>query len=470
MSKLKITTLLLLISFTFITVSGASCTKGADPASLKRVSLKFWTVHDSRDAYFPIIQDYRALHPNVSIDFKQIKPEEYEDELLEAFALDEGPDIFTIHNSWTNKYINLSEPMPVSVKLPFRKTVGSVKKEEVVVVETQKMYSPKQVQTIFGDTVAEDMVLRYNIGTSDKPEWKNGVFGLPLSLDTLVLYYNKDILNNAAIPVPAQYWTDLQNQIEKIRKVDSRNNLLLSAIPLGTARNVVRSFDILSLLMMQLKAEMIIDGGQVNFNKIPKSLAGQDGITQAPGINALEFYISFADPILNSYTWNDDMPDSLQTFIDGRSAYFIGYSYHRQYIESQAPKLNFEIAPMLQVQGYDTVNYASYWAHSVAKKSANKDYAWDFIRFMTTKNEAKKYLDKTNRPTAIRALYDDQLENEDIEVFTEQTLTAKSWYHGKNPGAAEEIFMQMIESIYNAEATAKDVVDLAVQKVQQTMK
>ena len=125
------------------------------------------------------------------------------------------------------------------------------------------------------------------------------------------------------------------------------------------------------------------------------------------------------------------MPESLQAFINGKTAYFLGYSYHRPIIDAGAPNLNYSVAPMLQIQGYDRVNYANYWAQAVSKKSKNTGYAWDFVRFMSTKDEAAKYLEKTKRPAALRALFDSQVENEEVAVFTEQVLTAKSWYRGK---------------------------------------
>ncbi len=466
--KIRIMSLFLLV--VMFTTIGLSCSKQGETGALTPVKLVFWTVHDTREAYNEIINDYRALHPNVSIEFKQLKPEEYKDELIKSFALDQGPDIFSLHNTWVNEYLNLLEPMPASVNLPFKIVTGTVKQEERIVIQQQKMYTPKQIETMFGDTVSRDVVWRYNDGTENDPKWNYRVFGLPLSLDTLALYYNKDILNNAKIPLPAQYWTELESQIEKIRRVDNNNNILLAGIPLGTSTNIERSFDILSLLMMQLKAEMVDEAGNVNFHRIPRELAGQPEITKAPAINALEFYASFADPILKSYTWNNKMDNSLKAFIDGKSAYFLGYAYHRPIIVSQAPKLNFDIAPMLQVQGYEELNYANYWVHSVSNKSKNKNYAWDFIRFMTEQKQAEKYLEKTQKPTALRSLYDKQLENDAVAVFVEQTLTAKSWYRGKNQPATEKIFQEMIDSLQTGEFTSRQVIDLAVQKVQQTMK
>ncbi len=468
--KLRILSIFLL--FTFLITSGASCTKGGDAAAqqagAKKIALKMWMVHDNTENYSELLQGYKAIHPNVNIEFRQLSPEEYESELLNGFALDEGPDIFAVHNTWTQKYQPLMAPMPASVTLPFRVLKGSVKQEYVTEMQPVKMLSPLQVKTMFGDTVTSDVVLPFNEGNADNPKITQRIFGLPLSLDTLVLYYNRDILDKAGIASPVKYWTDLQAQVEKIRRLDLDNNVLLAAIPLGTSTNIDNYFDILSLLMMQLRANMIVDG-TVEFDKIPQGLAAE-GVNQAPGLNALEFYTQFADPILSSYTWNDKMPNAREAFIRGQAAYYIGYAYDKQVIQAQAPKLNLEVAPMLQVQGYDTVNYANYWVYSVSKKSKNIDYAWDFIKFMTSKDQAEKYLTKAQRPSALRELYDKGVADENLAIFTEQTLTAKSWYRGKDERAAAKIFGEMIDQVLTGNYKTREILELGVGKVQQTLR
>lgn len=458
-TKIKNFSVILMLAFlTTACTSSDGSSVSAKTEFTKPVELKFWSVHDDSDAYAEIIADYQALHPNVSIEYRKLLYEEYEDALIKAFAKDEGPDIFSIHNTWTYKYQDLIQPMPESIKIPKREIKGKFKKEPVYSMVDQKLYSPKKIAELFGDTVAKDV-------TADLDGVKR-VYGLPLSLDTLALYYNKDILNNAGIPTPPAYWTDVQAQVEKITKIDDNGNILMATIPLGTARNITRSFDIVSLLMMQLRAKMIDDHGRVVFNKMPKELSGQ--LEQPPGLNALDFYTSFADPMVASYTWNDKMPNSLDAFIAGKTAYFLGYSYHRPIIQARAPKLNFDIAPMLQVQGYDKVNYANYWFFTVSKKTKNSKWAWDFIRFMSSKNEAVKYLAVTKKPAALRSLYQEQIKDEEVAVFVDQTLTAKSWYYGKDSNAAEDIFAKMIDDIRANKSQMTTIVSNAIKMIEQT--
>src|SRR5688500_16782349 len=82
---------------------GQGCTRAPSAEVLqasKSTQLTMWAVIDDVDVYDAILRDYRALHPNVTINFRRLRLEEYESELLNALAEDRGPDIFMLHNTW----------------------------------------------------------------------------------------------------------------------------------------------------------------------------------------------------------------------------------------------------------------------------------------------------------------------------------------------------------------------------------
>jgi multiple sugar transport system substrate-binding protein len=297
---------------------------------------------------------------------------------------------------------------------------------------------------------------------------KDKIFALPLSVDTLAMYYNKDLLNNAGIAELPSFWNkDLQQDVKKLTKQDLKGDLIQSGISLGGAVNVERSSDILAALMMQNGAVMM-DGNSVRFNMIPE-IFRERGYN--PGMEAVRFYTDFANPSKEVYSWNADLDNSLKRFIDGKLAIFFGYSYDLPLIQAQAPKLNFAVKKFPQIEGNpNEANVANYWAETVSAKSAHKDEAWDFIQFMTTKPEqAKKYLEKTKHPTALRALVTEQLNDDNLKVFASQLLVAKSWYHGKDFIAAEKAMNEMIDAVVANPEKLEDAVNLAASRVQQTI-
>ncbi len=463
MLRIRLASVLLLAA---LVVSGAGCFSSslqAPPASSKPLTLTYWRVLDDGDAFDEIINGYRALHPNVTINYRKLRLEEYERELLDALAEDRGPDILSLHNTWLRAYQSKLSPAPSTVKMSFREVQG-IQKNQVWVEKTLPIMTPAQVRDQFVDQVGRDVVTK---GQSEDP--KKGLvdrlWGLPLALDTMVLYYNKDVLNSAGIPTAATTWAEFQDHVKRLTAYDAQGKLVKPAAGIGTSKNVERSFDLLSLLMMQNGTTMSDANGLPAFNRTPEGLDREI----PPGAEALVFYSDFANPSKEVFTWDDTQPNSYDAFVSGKTAYFFGYSYHLARIRAQAPKLNFGMTAIPQIDPSAKVNYANYWVETVSKKSKNQDAAWDFLQFAAKADQAKSYLAKTGKPTALRSLINTQLSDPDIGIFASQVLTAKSWYSGTNMQATEAAFDEMIDAAL-AGAEPNRAINLAAQTVAQTIR
>lgn len=457
-----------------VVLLGQGCTQKPSAQitnATKPVTLTWWRVFDSGETVQPIVSAYRAMHPNVTIDYKTMRLDEYESKLVNAMAEDRGPDILTLHNTWIPKYQNKLAPIPDTITVPFTHIEGSIKKETVTQLVTNPGLSIKDLKKNFIDTVADDVILNV---PAENPKLPNvdKIFGLPLAADTLVMYYNKDLLNAAGIAQPPVYWTDssgssdsFQKMVPRLTKQDTQGNIVQSGAALGTAKNVDRFADILSLLMMQNGTRMKGSDNAAIFNQIPVELSGRPN---PPADDALVFYTDFANPAKEVYSWNDKMPSSLTAFASGQTAFFFGYAYNLSTIRAQAPKLNLGIAKIPQINGNPEINYANYWVEGVSKKSANINWAWDFLEFATSAEQATKYLDAAHRPTALRALISKQTTDIDLSVFADQLLTAKSWYHGKNEAAAEQALADMIYAALNG-ANIRKIINDTANRVNQTI-
>ncbi|MFH1030574.1 MAG: extracellular solute-binding protein [bacterium] len=443
----------------FFLFSGFSCKiqTAAEKEAMKPVSLEFWGVFDNSDDYNDLLSAYRLLHPNITVKYKKFRYEEYRQKLLEAFAEGEGPDIFSIHNTWVGEYRDKIEPMPASVKMPFQEVKGTIKKETITTIKEVPSISLLNLKNNFVEVIYDDCVVG--------EKGKNETVCLPFSLDALAMFYNRDVMNAAGIPEPPKTWSEFQDAVKAITKYSASGEIIQSAAALGES-NIERFVDILSLLMAQNGAIME-DNGRVTFN-IP---AGNS--KYVPGLEAFKFYKAFSDPSKEVYTWNNSMPDSLDAFIQGRTAFFFGYSYHAPIIKARSPKLNFSIAavPQVSIEGKQSVNISNYWAQVVSDKSKNKGIAWNFIQFAATNPKvANLYLNKTKKPTALRSLINEQLNDMEIAPFASEVLTAKSWYKGKDAGAMEQIFADMVSSVgMGAEDKEYQMaLNEAARKIQQT--
>ena len=88
---------------------------------------------------------------------------------------------------------------------------------------------------------------------------------------------------------------------------------------------------------------------------------------------------------------------------------------------------------------------------------------------MADSRNVDDYLETAKKPTALRALQTSQLEDLDISVFVSQILTAQSWYRGKDWGAVEDAFADMIDSQVYGSMEIKDAINLAASRVNQTL-
>jgi multiple sugar transport system substrate-binding protein len=466
---MKAKLIIIVLLFVVLTTSGFGC-KGVDKKTqeaMQPVTLNYWRVWDGPDAFEDIIAAYNKIHPYVTIEYRKLRYSEYEKELLNALAEDRAPDIISIHNTWIKKYQSKIEPMPDKITMAYPVVKGKLKKEVFYELRTVKSLTLKEIKNNFIDLVYDDVVL---IGKDKKTKkTRPMVFGLPLSVDTLVMYYNKDLFNNAGIINPPEYWNkEFQQGVKQLTKIDAQGNIIQSGVALGGSSNIERYSDILSILMMQNGAEMLSDSGQVMFAAIPTIYKEQKF---NPGMEALRFYTDFANPTKEVYSWNAQLDNSVNMFTQGKLAMMFGYAYHLPIIKKRGPKINFAIAPLPQIEGsLQKVNYANYWVETVLKKSKHPEIAWDFVQFAARAENVKSYLQKTKKPTALRSLIKEQLEDEELDVFAGQLLTAKSWYKGKDSNAMEEIFKEMIDSVNANPEKIQNAISLAASKVQQTIK
>lgn len=456
-----------------LVLMGQSCTKGGNRAAqdaFRPITLEYWTVFNSPDDYRQVIEDYTALHPNIRINVKKFRFDEYEEQLVNALAEDRGPDLFSVHNSWVPGYRSKLLPLPPTTTLASQFTVGSIKKEVVTELRTTRSLNQVDLRTNFLEQVYNDVYLR-DVGFDEDGDIVEGelqIFGLPIAFDSMVTYFNRDLLDNAGISQPSKFWHEFQEDVQQLARFDSQGNIIAAGAALGTANNIPRAVDILSILMMQNGAVMIDDDRDVIFDDIPDELRGTR--STIPGEEALRFYVSFANENNRNFTWGQDEIDAFEAFLQGKVSYFFGYHYHKEQIEGLAPKLNFGVAPFPQIQGNPEIYYANYWVEGVSKKTRNPDAAWDFVQFMTSAGEAQKFLEASNKPTARRDLLDAQAENPELEVYINQLLKSKSWYNGQDPAAMESIMNTLIQNMLDGAGDIDDLIKLASDRVQQTLR
>jgi len=437
MSRFKIISVLIL--FIFIITSGFGC-KGnwfapdEERAALRPVTLTYWGVWDSPSQINSLIASYRKKHPTIRISYRKFRYDEYEKELLEAWADDRGPDIFAIPATWLKDYQHRLEPLPATVSVPVYEMVGQIKQEEALVVKTYNSYTPASIKDTFIPVVYKDVILGGRI------------YGLPNYIDTMVTFTNRTLLDKSGVPEPMTNFHELVEQVPKLTKIDQNNKIVQSAVALGGTDNIPRYFDILSNIMLQNGVPL---GGR-NFSPV----GTRSNRTRMLG--AIGYYADFANPGKSSYSWNEDMPDAFELFVGGKLAYFFGYSYHADEIKARGVPFDWEIRNFPQTKGSDgSKYYVNYWLNVVSKRSKHKSFAWSYVQESSAATIAKPFLDRFNKATALRSLIEKQKADQDTKAYAEQLLTADSWYEGYDIDLAEQYTKEFMDKVLSGDISLK---------------
>jgi len=398
----------------------------------KPISLEYWGVWDTPEVMASTINAYQATHPTIKVRYKNFRYDEYEQKLLEAAWEDRVPDLFMIPISWLPKYQERLQTIPKSVKIPILEVQGTIKKKAVPVLKTFNSLSLRDIKNRYVSVVYDNVI-------------RGGeIYGLPYSVDSLVTFYNSDLLTAENIPEPIEDFHDLVEQIQKdgLSKIGTGNRIIQTGVAMGGTDNIPRFFDILSSIMMQNEVEL--KGN--NFNPL------QNKESEQHMAEAIGFYTDFANPNKSVFSWDASLPDAFEMFAQGKLAYFFGYSYHADELRKRGVQFDWDITNFPKTRGSDGEKYYSnYWINVVPKKSKNKDAAWNFIQSVTGKDLVVNYLNTNKKPTALRALIKDQLEDDQIRVFASQVLAADNWYKGYDIAATERYVAEFIDGLLTGE-------------------
>jgi multiple sugar transport system substrate-binding protein len=392
----------------------------------EQVELVWWKTFQDRQDMSALIEEYQKAHPNVIIKYTKKNIVDYEQELLNAIASGNSPDIFTIHNDWLPKHMDKMAPMPST------------------------LMTERQYREAFVDVAAADFIK------------DSQIYAIPLAVDVLAMYYNKDILGSAGIFTPPTTWPEVVSAVQKVTQQDSSGNFTRSGIAMGASSNINRAADLVLLLMLQNGTQFY------NENNTSAQFDHQLRINDQsfnPGATALDFYTQFARPSKKAYTWNTKADNSVDAFAQGKLAMMLSYSYMLPTIKDKAPNLNWGVVAMPQVDNSGLkVNFANYWAEGVSKTSTRQQYAWDFLKFISQRDVLSKYNDNVKAPASRKDLLSRQTSDIELGVFAENAITARSVYKS-DAGQFESIILKMIDDVILRGADPEAAVSDAVSQV-----
>jgi len=257
-------------------------------AKVQSASLLVWDIAPHEQFFSGFFRNYTDRSPNIKVSYVLKNPDTYLNDLIDAFASGTGPDIFYLDGNLLTKQKNKIAPLASAVQLT------------------------KDFKAKAADVLTSDL-----IGSQGE------LYGIPWSVDTLALYYNKDYLNALNIPEPPKTWAEFQDMSLKLTRRSPTGQIQRSGAAFGLGRNVANGADILSMLALQA-GNPIYTPADNRFHFTDTVV--QDSGVATPVLSALKFYTSFASPDSPYYTWNSGQPEAQTAFANGKAAFYLGYA------------------------------------------------------------------------------------------------------------------------------------------------
>lgn len=377
------------------------------------VSLEVWGFDDDERIWRDTIKQFKEAYPHISVTYRRIDESAYENTLVNRLAEGTGPDVFMLRNSWLFAHRDKIFPLPQSAF----------------------QFTPRDFAALFVDAPSQELT-----------DEDGNILGIPLSMDSLALFYDRDVFNAAGIPEAPKTWDDVIGASRALTKLDERGNIVRSGMALGASRNVEHAFEIVNALALQNGNTFFdIRGGTLDIG--------------TPTADAFDFYTSFADRTKQNFSWTAALPFSIDSLAEGKTAMAFAFLEDINRVLAKNPHLSLGIAPFPQLKdAQKQATFARYPFFTVSKLSKNRGNAWQFVLFAAGKEQAKMLLEKTGRAPARRDLITTRPAKTELEVFHRQSLIARSWSI-PDESAVRRLFESTIDDIVSKKTTTKNAVD-----------
>jgi multiple sugar transport system substrate-binding protein len=322
------------------------------------------------------------------ITYVEKNPATINEDLLEALAAGTGPDLILLPHELIFQNRNKITPLPF------------------------ESFTERQFQDYFVDA---GQVFKTSQG------W----LALPVAVDPLVLYYNKDLYTNANIVNPPTNWEEFVATQPKLTIFDNLQSLSQSAVSLGTSNNVTNFKDILSLLLMQVGTAPLSLGAkdtyQVGISSIEAK--GQSNLAMS-----LDFYNQFSNPQRSTYTWNRSLAKDTEVFLAGKLANYFGLASELPSLAERNPHLNFDIASVPRLTKGVGLTVGHVYGLAVIKNSAKNNLAFSAISELALRDHSFAEISANLGAAPVRrSVLVVPQSNPSSQVFYREALVCRAW-------------------------------------------
>lgn len=361
-----------------------------------------------------------------NVSYRQINPQSFGIELLQALADQRPPDLVLLPHELLATYRNRLRP-----------------------------YSYEQ----FTERNLRD---QYLDGASifALPE---GVYGIPLMVDPLMMYWNRNTLTSQGFLTPPTSWEQLlSTYFPRLISRTADRSIDQAVVAMGSVRNVTNATPTIYSLFLQGGSQGVnVQGGELTI--LLDSRRGEAG---RPFLNAVNFFTRFSTFNNIYYSWNQSLPSDRDMFLQEDLALYFGFGSEARELERRNPNLNFDIAEM--PQGAEATlrrTYGRFYSLALLDRAPNPTSAMTVLSVLSSDQVVAQLAAIYGVAPAKRSLVIAGSSDLYGRAIYQSAPIAYGWL-SPEPGALQSIMTDMIEEITNERKPLSEAVNDGLERIQ----
>lgn len=313
----------------------ATCISACKRNDDGRTTVRFWAFGREGEEVRALVPEFERRNPDLHVEVEQVPWIAAHEKILTAYVGDALPDAAQMGNTWIPEMAALSALAPLKARIARSKSFDR------------------------GDSFA---------GVWDSNEVGGELWGAPWYVDTRVIYYRTDLIEEAHAPWPPKSWDEWRTAMERVRALSPDHFAIL--LPIDEWAQVMT-------LGLQRGAPLLKDGGRRGHFDEPQFRA------------ALAFYTGLFRDGLAPPLDQSGVANLFQQFAEGYFAMFISGPWNLTEMERRLPpemQTRWATAPMPPPEAggeYPGTSLAGGASLVVFRGAQQPEGAWRWIEYLS---------------------------------------------------------------------------------------
>lgn len=414
-----LTVLLVVSSLLFVACGNSKEAKTGEGASVDKkdtveLEMYSWRTED-RGAYEKIIAKFEEENPGIHIKFQPYESTEYNTILTNALVAGSGPDIVQLR--------------------PYSGTKTIADNDYLTALDD--LEGLKNIDETYLDAAK---------GSDGK------VYGVPLTLNAAVIFYNENIFKEQGLEVP-ETWDELLEVSEKLKSKD--------IIPIAQGGR--------DAYLLSMVHGVIAPSSYKGNEFVDKVVEGKSDFKDPAFIDSIERMKQLEQYFPKDFiALSDD--DAKALFYTEDAAMYINGDYRLETFEENIPDIPLGVISGLSFEkgGETPVTTWVDGSYGVVKNSKHQDEAMKFMEFMASQQFGQMFSDELNRLSAINGVEPEHPIVQQIAEASEKSSTPYLMlvHFGDGEPTTKTTFENALQGMYLGELTVDEVADETQENVE----